>query len=65
MKTWTVKVCGDVGVKVKTRGTRYEDPGGQGVRRCWCEGVKTQATRYEDGAVKVRRCWCEGVKMLV
>jgi hypothetical protein len=48
MKTRVVKVCGDAGVKVKTRSTRYEDTDGQGVRRRWCEGVKTRTTRYED-----------------
>jgi hypothetical protein len=52
MKTREVKVCGDAGVKAKTLETRYEDTGGQGVRRRRCEGVKTLATRYEDTVVQ-------------
>jgi hypothetical protein len=56
-----VKVCGDAGVK--TLETRYEDAGGQDVRRRRCEGVKTLETRYEDaGGQGVRRRRCEGVK---
>ncbi len=45
MKTRVVKVCGDAGVKVKTLATRCEDVGGQGVRRRWCEDVKTLAIK--------------------
>ncbi len=48
---------------MKSQATRFEDAVGQGVRRCWSEGVKTRETRYEDaGGHCVRLRWCEEVK---
>ena len=54
---------------MKTRSTRYEDAGGQGVRKRLCEGVKTLVTRRADTGEQgmktrtVKVCGDDGVKV--